>query len=77
MLIGRDFRPEVGYVRRTDFRRSFGQARFSPRPKASRLIRKLTWQGSFDYVTDAAAANGAEPRGERRSSGSTFRRAIS
>jgi hypothetical protein len=57
MLIGRDFRPEVGYVRRTDFRRSFGQARFSPRPKASRLIRKLTWQGSFDYVTDAAAAN--------------------
>ena len=33
MLIGRDFRPEVGYVRRTDFRRSFGQARFSPRPK--------------------------------------------
>ena len=35
MLIGRDFRPEVGYVRRTDFRRSFGQARFSPRPKQS------------------------------------------
>ena len=33
MLIGSDFRPEVGYVRRTDFRRSFGQARFSPRPK--------------------------------------------
>jgi hypothetical protein len=57
MLIGRDFRPEVGYVRRTDFRRSFGQARFSPRPKDSTLVRKLTWQGSFDYVTDAAAAN--------------------
>jgi hypothetical protein len=57
MLIGRDFRPDVGYVRRTDFRRSFGQARFSPRPKASKLVRKLTWQGSFDYVTDAAAAN--------------------
>ena len=53
MLIGADFRPDVGYVRRTDFRRSFGQARFSPRPKASRLIRKLTWQGSLDYVTDA------------------------
>jgi uncharacterized protein DUF5916 len=53
LLIGRDFRPEVGYVRRTDFRRTFGQARFSPRPKKSRLIRKLTWQGSVDYVTDA------------------------
>jgi hypothetical protein len=54
MLIGRNFKPEVGYVRRTDFRRSFGQARFSPRPKRSR-IRKLTWQGSLDYVTDADA----------------------
>jgi hypothetical protein len=55
MLIGQHFAPEVGYVRRTDFRRSFGQARFSPRPKHSTRIRKLTWQGSLDYVTDAAA----------------------
>ncbi len=53
MLIGSHFAPEVGYVRRTDFRRSFGQARFSPRPQHSTRIRKLTWQGSFDYVTDA------------------------
>src|SRR6185295_769086 len=55
MLIGRNFKPEVGYVRRTDFRRSFAQGRFSPRPKHSTGIRKLTWQGSLDYVTDAAA----------------------
>jgi len=53
MLIGQHFTPEVGYVRRADFRRSFGQARFSPRPKHSTRIRKLTWQGSYDYVTDA------------------------
>ena len=56
MLIGRDFRPEVGYVRRTDFRRSFGSARFSPRPTNSTRVRKLTWQGSYDYVTDAPGA---------------------
>ena len=55
MLIGRNFRPEAGYVRRTDVRRSFGSARFSPRPKNSTLVRKLTWQGSFNYVTDAPA----------------------
>jgi hypothetical protein len=55
MLIDRDFRPEVGYVRRTDIRRSFAQARFSPRPRESRLIRKYTWQGSLDYITDAPA----------------------
>jgi hypothetical protein len=55
MLIGKDFRPEVGYVRRTDFRRTFGSARFSPRPKNSTRVRKLTWQGYLDYVTDAPA----------------------
>ena len=53
MLIGRDFRPEVGYVRRVDFRRTFGSARFSPRPKNSTRVRKLTWVGLLDYVTDA------------------------
>ena len=55
MLIDADFRPEVGYVRRTDIRRSFGQLRFSPRPSRSKIIRKYTYQGSFDYVTDAPA----------------------
>jgi hypothetical protein len=55
MLIDADFRPEVGYVRRSDIRRSFGQVRFSPRPRRSKSIRKFTWQGSFDYVTDAPA----------------------
>jgi hypothetical protein len=54
MLIDRDFRPEVGYVRRTDIRRSFGQARFSPRPRSD-VIRKYTFQASLDYVTDAPA----------------------
>ncbi len=29
--------------------------RFSPRPQGSRAIRKLTWQASADYVTDASA----------------------
>jgi hypothetical protein len=56
MSIGRNFIPEVGYVRRTDFRRSFALARFSPRPANSARVRKLTWQVSLDYVTDAAAA---------------------
>ena len=55
MLIDSDFKPEVGYVRRSDIRRSFAQLRFSPRPRRSKLIRKYTGQGSFDYVTDASA----------------------
>jgi hypothetical protein len=55
MLIGPGFQPEVGFVRRTDVRRSFGQLRFSPRPARSAVIRKYTWQAGLDYLTDAAA----------------------
>lgn len=55
MLIDADFRPEVGYVRRSDIRRTFGQLRFSPRPRQSNRIRKYTFQGSVDYVTDGPA----------------------
>ncbi|MEQ1573977.1 MAG: DUF5916 domain-containing protein [Vicinamibacterales bacterium] len=53
LAIGPQFNPEVGYVRRTDFRRSFGRVRFSPRTPSSRLMRKLTWQASFDYIENA------------------------
>jgi hypothetical protein len=56
MLIDPDFNPEVGFTRRTDVRRTFAQARFSPRPRRSRVVRKLTWQTSLDYVTDADAS---------------------
>jgi hypothetical protein len=56
MSIDPNFRPDVGYVRRTDVRRTFGQIRFSPRPRSSRLVRKLTWQASIDYLADAPGA---------------------
>jgi hypothetical protein len=53
LLVGSAFNPEIGFMRRTDFRRSFAQARFSPRPAKNKIVRKLSFQGSFDYVTDA------------------------
>jgi len=56
LLIGEHFDPQVGYVRRTDFRRSFAEARFTPRPKRRNRVRKYTYLGSLDYVTDARAA---------------------
>lgn len=56
MLIDPTFNPEMGFVRRTDVRRTFAQARFSPRPRRSRVVRKLTWQAALDYVTDADAS---------------------
>lgn len=54
LKIGDNFNPEVGFVRRDDFRRSFVQARFSPRPSRMRTVRKFTYQGSLDYIEDTA-----------------------
>ena len=52
LVVGDNFNPEVGFLRRDDLERSFGAFRFSPRPQSIALIRKLTWAGSFNYVTD-------------------------
>jgi hypothetical protein len=49
LRVGEDFNPEVGFTRREDFRRTYGQVRFSPRHRSSDLIRKYTLQASLDY----------------------------
>ena len=54
LSVGANFNPEVGFVRRHDFDRTFGSARFSPRPRAWESIRKLSWEASIDYTTDGA-----------------------
>ena len=54
LAVGEDFRPEVGFLRREDFDRSFGSFRFSPRPYAIAAIRRFTWEGRFDYYTSRA-----------------------
>ena len=52
LSVGDAFDPEIGFLRRESFRRSYLQGRFSPRPRSSRVIRKLSWESSIDYVTD-------------------------
>ena len=52
LIVGDNFEPEVGFMQREDFERSYGLFRFSPRPHGIAAIRKLTWQGSVDYFTD-------------------------
>ncbi len=52
LVVGPDFRPEIGFVRRRDIRRSSAQLRFSPRPE-SELVRKLSWTGDFSYTENA------------------------
>ena len=50
LVIGDDFRPEVGFVRRRDMARSMGRFRFSPRLLSVPAIRKLVWIGGIDYI---------------------------
>jgi hypothetical protein len=52
LVVEKNFNPEVGFMRRRDFRRSFAQARFSPRTKDNPIVRKWTFQGQLDYITD-------------------------
>jgi hypothetical protein len=52
LLVGDAFNPEVGFLRREAFRRSYAQARFSPRPRASTWLRKYSLEQSIDYITD-------------------------
>ena len=47
------FNPEVGFLRRTGFRKSAAMARFSPRPASLESVRKLTWSATLDYFQDA------------------------
>jgi hypothetical protein len=54
LLVGEDFNPEVGFLRRDDMRRSFAQFRFSPRPRGIRTVRKFSWLGSIAYVENLA-----------------------
>jgi hypothetical protein len=54
LYVGDNFNPEIGFLRRTAFRRSFGQARYSPRPVTWASVRKLYYEASYDYFESAA-----------------------
>ena len=52
LVVGSNFNPEVGFLRREEFERSYGAFRFSPRLHQVAAIRKVSWVGRFDYITD-------------------------
>ena len=53
MLVGNNFDPEVGYRRRFNFRRTFGSARFSPRPTAIDAVRQFNIEAGIDNILTA------------------------
>ena len=54
LLVGDNFNPEIGYIRRDDFRRTFTSARYSPRPASIEAIRQFTTEASLDYIENGA-----------------------
>jgi hypothetical protein len=50
LVVGNDFRPEMGFVRRRDFRQTSAQLRFSPRTESISWIRQITFQGGGSYL---------------------------
>ena len=68
LLVGQDFNPEVGFLRRDGFRLSHLTGRFSPRPASIEWVRQFTFQGTFDYYE-----NDATHLVETREAGGRFR----
>ncbi len=53
LVIEDNFIPEVGFLRRDNFRRTYTTARFSPRPQSLDRIQQFFFEGSFDYIEAA------------------------
>jgi hypothetical protein len=51
-VAGANFNPEVGFMRRQDFRSSVALGRFSPRTRGNRVVRKWIYEGGVTYITD-------------------------
>jgi len=54
LRVGDNFNPEIGFLRRDNMRRSFGQFRFSPRPASIKAVRKFSWVGTINYIENGA-----------------------
>ncbi len=56
LSIDKNFNPEVGFLRRSDMRKSYALARFSPRIRRYKRVRKLSGIGQFNYIEDSAGS---------------------
>ena len=57
LAVGANFDPQVGFRRRSDFNRSYGLLRFSPRPTTRmKSVRKFTFTSSGEYIENGAGS---------------------
>ena len=53
LVVEDNFIPEVGFLRRDNFRRSYASGRFSPRPRSLDAIRQFRLEAAFDHILTA------------------------
>ena len=53
LLVEDNFLPEVGFLRRDNFRRTYVSGRFSPRPRSIDSVRQFSLDGAVDYILQA------------------------
>ena len=53
LVVEDNFIPEVGFLRRDNFRRTYTRARFSPRPRSLESVRQFFFEGALDYIEAA------------------------
>ncbi len=53
LVVEDNFLPEVGFLRRDNFRRTFVAGRFSPRPESLASVRQFSLDASVDYILTA------------------------
>ncbi len=54
--VGDNFNPEIGFMRRWNFRRTFTTAQYAPRPRGIEAVRQFTFGASLDYVETGGGA---------------------
>ena len=50
--VGDNFNPDIGFLRRDNFRRSFASGRYSPRNMSVPNVRRVILDGSVDHLAD-------------------------
>ena len=54
LTVGENFKPGIGFLRRNDMRKNYGEFRFSPRPTSLPSIRKFSAVTSLTYIENGA-----------------------
>ena len=54
--VGDNFNPEIGFMRRWNFRRTFATGQYAPRPRGIEAVRQFVFGASLDYVETGSGA---------------------